>query len=336
LRGVTPSLFKVVLFSIPIATLFGYLNAFLTGREKFRERAGVGIAENAAGLVGFLMLMLLLGRTADSAMWGYFAGIVVGLGVAIFLAKDSLRGSWRTPSLNREVVSGLFTGVRGQIGNVAAFFNYRFDVFIVNYFLDPVQVGLYALGVVISEGLWQIPQATALALFPRTARTSGEHASGFTCLIMRHVFMISCFSAGMLALVSPIVVPALFGERFSPSVRVIWWILPGTIALSMGKVAASHLSARHKTGRNSLFGGIALVVTLGLDVLLIPRIGIAGAAIASSASYLLNGALLLIALRKELGASWRALFVPSREELLRYKSAWASVVAWARLRRAML
>jgi O-antigen/teichoic acid export membrane protein len=296
----------------------------------------VGIAENTAGLAGFLGLTLLLGRTADSAMWGYFAGIVVGLGLAGFLVRDSLRGIWRAPAVNREIVSGLLTGLRGQLGNVAAFFNYRFDVFIVNYYLDPAQVGLYALGVAISEGLWQIPQATALALFPRTARTPGEDASEFTCLILRHVFAISCLSAAALALLSPVAVPLLFGQRFAPSVRVIWLILPGTIVTAMAKVASSHLTGRGKTGRNSVFAGVAVLVTLGLDLLLIPRFGIAGAAVASSVSYVINGALLLIILRKELRASWPAMFVPSRVELLRYKSAWARVLAWSRMRIAQL
>ena len=327
LRGVTPSLFRMVLTSVPLAVLFSYLNAFLAGSDRFRDRAAVSIIENASGLAGFLLLTLLLGRTADAAMWGYVVGIAVGLSVAGFLARDALRGSWRVPVIDQRLRKGLFTGLRGQIGNVAAFFNYRLDVFIVNYFLDPVQVGLYALGVAISEALWQIPQAVALALFPRTARTEGTASAQFTCLILRQVFLLSCISGGAVALASPLAVPLLFGERFIPSIHVIWWILPGTIALSMGKVAASHLTARHKPGRNSLFGAIALAVTVALDFLLIPRMGIAGAALASSVAYLANGMLLLIALKKELGVKWAMFFVPSLEEFLRYKSVWGTLVA---------
>ncbi len=130
--------------------------------------------------------------------------------------------------------------------------------------------------------------------------------------------------------------PLLFGQRFAPSVRVIWLILPGTIVTSMAKVAASHLTGRGKTGRTSAFGGLAVAVTLGLDLLLIPRFGIAGAAVASSASYIINGVLLLIILRRELRAKWSAMFVPSRAELLRYKSAWSSALAWSRMRIAQL
>jgi O-antigen/teichoic acid export membrane protein len=336
LRGVTPSLARVVLLSIPLSILFSYFTALLTGRESFRERAGVGLLESVVGLIAFLALTAVLGRNADAAMWGNVAGLVVGVAGSALLLKNVISGSLVKPSATQDVVRGLGVGLRGQIGNVAAFFNYRLDVFIVNYFLDSTQVGLYAIGVAVSEALWQIPQAVAVALFPRTARTIDEGATNFTCLIMRQVFLVSCISALGVALVSPWAVPILFGARFLPSVPVIWWLLPGTVAISLAKVAASDLAGRGKTGYSSLFGGIALGVTVILDLVLIPRMGIQGAGLASSAAYLVNAALLLTALKFELQVRWRELFVPSRSEFVRYKKAWFSFAAWSGMRSADL
>jgi O-antigen/teichoic acid export membrane protein len=227
----------------------------------------------------------------------------------------------------------LLAGLRGQIGNVAAFFNYRLDVFIVNYFLDPTQVGLYAIGVIVSEGLWQIPQAAATALFPRTARTIGAGAGEFTCQIMRQVLLISFVSAVVLALLSPVAVPLAFGESFRASVPVIWWILPGTVALALGKVAASDLAGRHKTGYASAFGVVALGVTVGLDLVLIPQWGIRGASMASSMAYILNSWLLLMALRRELSVSWGELLVPEAADLVPYRQLILRIADWLEMRR---
>lgn len=325
LRGVTPSLFSVILMSIPFTVLFNYLLAFLTGAERFRERAGIGLLEGIASLISFLVLVWVAGRSADSAMWGNLAGLILGLVIGLALLRRVFEGGWKF-SGDAKLRAGLLAGLRGQIGNVAAFFNYRLDVFIVNYFLDPAQVGLYAVGVAASEALWQIPQAAATTLFPRTARTLEEGGEEFTCLILRQVLLLSCVSGAALALASPFAVPLIFGARFQPSVAVIWWILPGTVALALGKVAASDLAGRHKTGYASVFGIISLLVTVALDLLLIPRMGISGAALASSAAYFTNGILLLIALKKELSVKWATFFVPSREELLQYKSAWNSLL----------
>jgi O-antigen/teichoic acid export membrane protein len=337
LRGVTPSLSFAVSLTIPLAVLFGYLTAFFSGQERFGLRASIGLAEAVASLLAFLLLILALGRTAEAAIWGNLMGIAIGVLTAVALAGNEFsRKNWGGISLDRELRGGLLAGLRGQIGNVAAFFNYRLDVFIVNYFLDPTQVGLYAVGVFASEALWQIPQAAAVALFPRTARTIDAGATEFTCLIVRQVFFLSCISAVALAIASPLAIPLVFGARFAPSVRVIWWILPGTIAGAIAKVAAADLGGRYKLGYASGISLVAFVVTIGLDFLLIPRMGIAGAALASSAAYLVNGGLLLVALRHELRVSWAEFFVPSRNELARYKEILLRFAAWTRLSGAPL
>src|SRR5262249_21364575 len=148
-------------------------------------------------------------------------------------------------------------------------------------------------------------------LFPRTVRTLQVGATDFTCQILRQVCLISVATAALLALVSPLAIPPLFGARFASSVPVIWWILPGTVALALGKVAASDLAGRRKTYYTSIFGILSLVITALLDILLIPRMGIAGAALASSVAYTIYGVLLLVALRHELQVSWSAILIPS-------------------------
>jgi O-antigen/teichoic acid export membrane protein len=324
LHGLTPQLFLLALITVPCAVLFTYAVAMMTGAERFRERAILGVTVSVVGLFAFLALTLAIGKTAAAALWGNLCGVMAGL----FAAGILLRGEFRnrqSPSNDLKLAKGFLTGLRGQAGNVAAFFNYRLDVFIVNYFLDASHVGLYSLGVVISESLWQIPAATAVTLFPRTARTREEGAGKFTCLIMRHVFLLSCVSGAILALVCPIAVPLIFGTRFSASIAVIWWILPGTITLALAKIAASDLAARHKTGYASTFGIVSLVVTVGLDFLLIPRMGINGAALASSAAYLANAALLLGALKHELCVRWSELLMPKKSELAAYWLVWEKV-----------
>ena len=322
LQGVTFGLALSVLVGIPLGVLFNYAIGLLTGSELFRERAAIALLENTASLVGLLGLIWVFGRTADSAMWGNCLGLAISIIAAAAIARNDFRSpSWSAATRLTEVRSGLLVGLRGHFGSVTSLFTYRLDVFIVNYFLNSAQVGIYAVGVTISESLWQIPQAVATALFPRTARTAHDDSTAFTCLIVRQVFLISCVSGALLALAAPIAIPLVFGARFAPGVPVIWWLLPGTIALAMGKVSASDLAGRKKTAYASFAGISALVVTVILDLLLIPRMGIQGAALASSIAYFVNGGMMLSALRYELKVSWPALLIPSRGELLHYQQA---------------
>ena len=327
LHGISPALAFLVLLSIPAATLFSYSMSLLTGLENFRLRSSLALLRQAAGVLMFLALILFLGRTTESALLANLGGLVIVTVVACFLLRGALSGFWKVRRALPNFKPTLSYGLRGQLGNLATFFTYRFDVFIVNYFLDSAQLGYYALGVVISEALWQFPQAVASAICPRTARTGRDEATRFTCFVMRQVFLISCLGGAAIAVASPLMIPLVFGASFKPSVQVIWWILPGTVALSLAKVACSDLAGRGKNGYSSVISLICLAITLGLDWVLIPRIGIRGAALASSVAYTIDAVLILTALRYEIRVPWKDLLIPSRQEILSYRGFWLRLKA---------
>jgi len=322
LKGMTSRIAVVALVGIPLSILFTNLMAILTGLERFRLRSGLALSNQVAGLLGVALLVFFLGAKPEIALMGYLLGLLICALVTAALLRDFLRNAWNVRVSARRVYSALSLGVRGQLGNLATFFNYRLDVFIVNYFFDTTQVGLYAVGVLVAEGLWQIPHATALALFPRTARTLNQGATQFTCLVIRQVLLVACVSGAALALLSPWVIPLVFGARFAPSVPVIWWILPGTIALSVSKVICADLAGRGRPEFSSICAFLSLAVTVSLDLLLIPRMGINGAALASTAAYTVQTVLLAIFLKRQLQVPWKSLLVPSFGEFAFYQQAW--------------
>ena len=322
LRGISSASARVVLLSIPAAVLFAYTMALASGTEQFRLRSACAVLRQAVGLLSFFPFFLLLGRTTDTALWGNFAGLAVGSLAGLWLLRRNIAKVWRVAGALRNLKPTLSYGLRGQAGNLPTFFAYRLDVFIINYFLDPAQLGFYALGVVVSEALWQIPYAVASALFPRTARTLEQDASQFTCFVLRQILVITCLCGIAIAALSPFLIPLVFGARFKPAVPVIWWILPGTIALSLGKVACADLAGRGRIGYSSAFAFVCFVITVVLDLLLIPRMGIQGAALASSISYFADAVLALAALRYELRVSWTSLLVPTRTDFHAYRFSW--------------
>jgi O-antigen/teichoic acid export membrane protein len=327
LKGVTPGLAILVLWSIPVSVLFSMLMAMFVGEERFRLRSLIALINRFASLLAFLICVPLLGRGAEPAIVGSLVGLLVGVWIAFVFLRHFFRGAWKIMEARKQLIPTVLFGIRGQAGTLASFFSYRLDVFVVNYFLDASQVGLYALGVIVSEALWQLPAIVAVALFPRTARTVGAGAEGFTCMILRQVSLITIAAALLIALASPFVIPLIFGARFAPSVPVIWWILPGTAALSLGKVIAADLTARGLNGHLPVSALVGLVLTLTLDFLLIPRMGIQGAALASSVAYFGSAAYLFVVIRRELKTSWRSLLLPSFAELLTYGRLWFSLRA---------
>jgi O-antigen/teichoic acid export membrane protein len=329
LRGISPTDALLVLANIPAAILFAYCMAFLTGLEDFRLRSIGALLRQLTAVLGFLLFVVIAGRMPEAALWGSLIGLLSASIVTLVIVRANLAGFWKIQAAAHNLRPTLIYGLRGQVGSIATFFTYRLDVFVVNYFLQPAQLGFYVLGVVISEALWQIPQAAASALFPRTARTqelTGLESTRFTCSILRRVFFITLLCGILIAAVSPIAIPLIFGANFKPSVSVVFWILPGTIALSMGKVACADLAGRGKNGYGSVFALICFVITIALDWFLIPRFGIVGAAIASSVAYFTDAVLILLAVRHELLVTWKQMLIPTREDIFSYREAWHRAV----------
>jgi O-antigen/teichoic acid export membrane protein len=322
LRGITTRLAELVLVAVPLCVFFQYLEALFAGLERFRPRAALGLVSQAAELAGVAGLVFLVGRTAEMAVMGNLLGLLGAGLVGTILLKECFRDWWKIGPAAGRLGAVVSLGMMGQFSGMAMFFSYRLDVFVVNYFLGPAQLGLYALGVVVAESLWQVSSAVAVTLFPRTARTLNERTEQFTCVVTRSVFLVIVVLGTILAIVSPVVVPLVFGARFEPSVHVIRWILPGIVALGVGKVMAADLTARGKPKYNVLFAFISGTLAVILDFVLIPRMGIQGAALASSVTYVLLAFLTAFTLKHFLGATWKSLLLPSASDFAAYRAVW--------------
>jgi O-antigen/teichoic acid export membrane protein len=176
-------------------------------------------------------------------------------------------------------------GVQGQMGNVLQLLNYRFDKYVVLPFVGWSGVGIYAVAVGVTESIWFIANAVAVVLLPRLTSAQSDEAALFTPVVCRNTLLLSLLAAAGLGVLSPLLLPLFFGADFSPSVTAVWWLLPGTVALSGTKILSSYIFSRGKPLINTYITVASLAVTLALDFALIPFFGVPGAAAASSVAY---------------------------------------------------
>jgi O-antigen/teichoic acid export membrane protein len=118
----------------------------------------------------------------------------------------------------------------------------------------------------------------------------------------------------VLAVSGRVLIPFVYGKAFLGSLDAFLWLLPGITTYSLYTVLAAHIAG---TGRPRLMlwiSCVALVVTLVLTLALIPRIGIRGAAIASTVSYTTSAALGTLVFVRLTRLSPRLLFIPTRDD----------------------
>jgi Na+-driven multidrug efflux pump len=129
-------------------------------------------------------------------------------------------------------------------------------------------------------------------------------------------------------------VPVLYGSSFAQTTTLGLLLLPGVMALGWAKVASAVITGRGRAIYGVYSGLIDVPVTIALYFLLIPPLGADGAAIASSASYLITTFVGLFLYRKVTSLPVHASIVPQRTDFLEYVEWLRNARAHPRLRRS--
>jgi O-antigen/teichoic acid export membrane protein len=176
--------------------------------------------------------------------------------------------------------------IRGQVGNVMLLVNLRLDFVIVDLVAGPAALGIYAVASKYAELLRQPSDAVLWVAYPRFARGGGAAPVAAARATMRRAGLAVAAGAIPLAALSPLVIPPLFGAPFAPAVLPACILLIGLAGEGVAAVAIAYLYGHGMPGIASTGVGLGVVVTVVLDLLLIPKMGIVGAAVASTAAYL--------------------------------------------------
>jgi O-antigen/teichoic acid export membrane protein len=200
--------------------------------------------------------------------------------------------------------------------NTAQFLNYRLDVFVVGFFAGATSVGRYTLAVSLGQLLWLMSNSVASVLLPKVAASSDAGATiRHTTRVTRLSLWATVMGALALALLATQAIPMLYGEAFRPSIAALVWLLPGIVVFSIANVLAAYIAGIGKPHLNLWVSGISLVITIALDLILIPKLNIVGASIASTVSYSVSAVMLIVFFTRETGASLRQVLVPTSEDV---------------------
>jgi len=206
--------------------------------------------------------------------------------------------------------------------NLAQFLNYKLDVFVVGFFAGAASVGRYTLAVSLGQLLWLMSNSVASVLLPKVAASTDDGGSiRHTALVTRLSLWATALCGLALAVLATQAIPLLYGEAFRPSIMPLIWLLPGIVVFSVANVLAAYIAGIGKPRLNLIVSGVSLVVTIGLDLALIPNLNIVGAAIASTVSYSLSALLLIVFFIRETGASVREVLLPTSGDVRMLLSA---------------
>jgi O-antigen/teichoic acid export membrane protein len=207
-----------------------------------------------------------------------------GTGWARLWRRGYFRGAGRpSPRLARDIAS---YGVRAELNSVVQLLNGRLDFVIVTALAGPAALGVYAVASRTAE-LLRVPSlAINYVLYPAYARLGRPAAAVQARRAIRQTWWVPAAVAVPVAAAAPAVLPLLYGTAFRGAVIPVWILLAGLAGGSVYGVLTAFLSGVGRPGLTSIAQASGLVVTVTLDLTLIPHLGITGAATASAFAYL--------------------------------------------------
>ena len=254
-----------------------------------------------SSLVTVLHMLLLLALASLALASGgglvglYLATIAAGLARAAMLWAQVLRSGVRPARMRGDLLRSLLVGSVPLA--LTSFFSLAWlnaDKLMTARLLGTQQTGWLTAAFVIVTGMIELLGTTVLmSLYPMMSRYSGDTLHNIVRRLAWFTLLASLPLTLLLSFFAPDITVPLFGADFAPAAALlrilVWYALIRLVAdVYIQALITSNRQRRMMVVRA---GGLLLNVTL--NAILLPRMGVNGAAIASLVSMLLALALLL-------------------------------------------
>ncbi|MBR5114796.1 MAG: polysaccharide biosynthesis C-terminal domain-containing protein [Oscillospiraceae bacterium] len=260
-------------------------------------------------------------------IWLFFPPSV-GWGVFLLLFKDLLLGVIYTIRLRKQftipvkfTISGaaeiLRYGLFPMLCLLMTTLNYRVDIIMLKQHVSSAEVGVYSVGVMLAERVWMIPDALKEVMISNLTKGKDYQEVGFVIRICNTVCI---FVVLAIVLLGQPFINLFFGEEYSEAYIVTVIILIGVVFMIYYKMIGSYNIVHGKQKENFIYLLISVITNVIANMILIPRFGNNGAAIASILSYGMAAALYTQHFCRNTGMKLTQMLIVNKRDVERIKS----------------
>jgi O-antigen/teichoic acid export membrane protein len=263
--------------------------------------AGVAIAGQSAVSLGVGVAALAGGVGVFTGALAYTVGAVVHL-IGTLVWSRSL---WRRAEVGDapESAAGMLVAMIREslplaVTGIFIAIYFRLDSVMLNAMQGPHAVGLYGSAYRFFEAMVILSAAYRSVLFPFMSRRADGPSESLAVLCRKSFRLHLILTIGVAVLftvLSPRLITLLLGREYlaaSSALRILMWALPGAF---MADMLLHLLVAQRRQFDTTRAVAVTAVFNVALNLILIPRFSIVGAAIATVASEMLSFGLMFVA-----------------------------------------
>ena len=281
------NLLWIALLSFPLGLIQTIINSLFHALEKFRLYNILLILPSITLVVSILFLNLIQKTEIQYLIGSQFISSIFTIIVSVFWIREidlPNKLNLQFKDLPRQIIK---FGIKSHLSNLVSFINYKVDIFLANFFLGPIAVGIYVIAVSLSERLWIFSHSASAVIFPRLARMSDNESErkSLTPLISRWVLFITLIFACISFYIIDFLVQFFFGSEYLEASLIFLLLLPGVLFLSCSRILSNDIASRGKPEFNLFISFVVLAIGIIGNLILIPIFQLEGAACATSISY---------------------------------------------------
>jgi len=287
----TTNEFQLALLLIPITIFRQVFQGLLTSVGRFGFFGMITLVQVLVQLICTIIFVWWAGWGVSGGIWATIAASGVGLlmSVTVLFYFDGAR--LIRPRL-RKAGNMFYYGFRYYFGKISNVANMQVGSIVLGFLAGKADIGYFSIAYRLVKQVEFIPQALATILFPRVSSSR----DGKQELIARTVRVSMVICGGillLLAIFSRPIITLLFDKNFIPAIAPLRILCLGIAIRTLGKVLAPYFIGTNRPGFASFSVFIGTIVNISLIILLLPLLGITGAAWGMTGSYLISTGIFL-------------------------------------------
>ncbi|WP_029214902.1 oligosaccharide flippase family protein [Kallotenue papyrolyticum] len=314
-KSLQPVWLWLSLASVPGLVLASMLSILLVVDGRSKLFVGWSIGSQLMGLVLTWLLVMVLDWGVTGALIASLAVQITPILVALYWLLSIMRlrqlgASWH---LFRSMLG---IGFQQHLVTVFANLFKRGENFLIATLLNITSVGYYAISFGLYELIIDIPRSFVWPTVAKYAQQSDEDRAE---LAAKHIrLQVGFIIAPILAMmvIGPKLIPLTYGAAFAPAVMPFLCLLPGAIFRTIHLGVSSYFIGTGRPGIMLPSVIVAAVVSLGLDVIVLPVYGLVGAAVTTVLAEACMATFSLVLFNRATKARYRDVLIPRHSEII--------------------
>jgi O-antigen/teichoic acid export membrane protein len=271
------------LIVVPLSMYALFLSGFLNGLREFKKQA---ITRTLFSIIRAVLTLALV--YIGLKIYGVLLGYLITIVICLFMAYRAVKKS----KLVKQIKGDFFVADIGRLGGQFAIAALGFSLirnvsvlFVKSMMQDNVLVGLFTAAVVLSNVTYNVFLGLPMALFPSISAAIAKKSKGlaqkYTQQSLRYMMILIFPVAAVIASTSSQILTLLYSPEYISAGPVLSLLIVASTLFIIFKTQNTILTAAGKPTLEMTFViGFAVLLAI-FNVLLIPSMGLQGAALAS-------------------------------------------------------